>query len=91
MSKKRASTIKPGASSYPEYADTRADIERHERRKIIVAIRSLPKTAIVFRLSFLTKHRILTTHRTASLALARTITERVTISARPHAPPFKVK
>ena len=81
----------PVAKSYPEYKDTRAEIERYERKKIIVAVRSLPKNVRVFRFRYINKRRVLTTRRLRLPVISRTILGRVTACIRTHAPPLKMK
>ncbi|MGA9773663.1 MAG: hypothetical protein WBV94_31825 [Blastocatellia bacterium] len=79
----------PISASYPEYSETRAEIERCERRKIIVTVRKLKKVILTFRFCFIAKRRIITTGRLRLPVIKRTITQRVTLCARTHAPPFK--
>ena len=81
----------PVAKNYQEYKETRAEIERYERKRIIVAVRWLPKSVITFRLSFLASRRVLTNHRLRLMTGNRTILERVIVCARTHAPPLKMK
>ena len=80
----------PAVANYPEYRETRAEIERYERRKIIVAVRSLPKVITAFRFCYV-RRRVLTSGRLRLPVISRTILRRVTACIRIHAPPFRVK
>lgn len=80
----------PVAGNYHEYRETRAEIERCERKKIIVAVRSLPKVVRAFRVCYV-RRRVLTSRRIYLPVVTRTILERVTVCARTHAPPLKTK
>ena len=80
----------PVAENYQEYRETRDSIERYERKKIIVAVRSLPKTIKAFRFCYV-RRRVLTSGRLRLPVIAHTILERVTLCARTHAPPFNMK
>ena len=81
----------PVAGNYQEYRETQSEIERYERKKIIVAVRSLPKSVRVFRFCYINKRRVLTNQRLRLPVIGRTILGRVTACIRTHAPPLKMK
>ena len=81
----------PVSRNYQEYSETRDSIERYEQKKIIVTVRSLPKSVITFRLSFLASRRVLTSRRLRLPVIGHTILERIIACIRAHAPPLNVK